>query len=137
MTTPCEPNPCVNGGQCVSSPGSTVYNCRCPPMFSGVDCESRYNPCSPNPCGDEKCILDDSMAVGYYCQCTECLKAHGNGGIGNVFGAFSRRLFGREAPRHNFASTVSKRRLAQTEKYFSAKERQLVELSSSHYDGKS
>ena len=36
----CDPNPCVNGGQCCPTDIGT-YNCKCPFGFEGVRCEFR------------------------------------------------------------------------------------------------
>ncbi len=52
--TPCQPNPCQNGGTCVSQ-GATFY-CQCPSMYIGRCCETRlttttpYDPCRQSPC---------------------------------------------------------------------------------------
>lgn len=35
----CNPNPCLNNGECKD--GIYSYTCNCPPAFSGVDCEQR------------------------------------------------------------------------------------------------
>lgn len=41
------PNPCLNGGQCMSTGGNgyyggmSSYTCQCPPGFTGQKCESR------------------------------------------------------------------------------------------------
>jgi hypothetical protein len=52
--TPCQPNPCLNGGTCI--PQGTSFTCQCPSTFTGYCCENRittttpYNPCAPPPC---------------------------------------------------------------------------------------
>lgn len=33
----CEPNPCLNGGNC-SDTGNNTFNCTCPPGIGGVNC---------------------------------------------------------------------------------------------------
>jgi len=47
--TPCDPNPCVNGGECVLVGGG--FTCECPLGFSGNTCEMvDEDPCDPDPC---------------------------------------------------------------------------------------
>lgn len=44
----CSPNPCQNGGTCIS--GTTGYICTCPPNFTGAQCNLVSNPCLYLPC---------------------------------------------------------------------------------------
>lgn len=52
--TPCQPNPCQNGGVC--SPQGNTFSCQCPPTYMGRCCEIRittttpYDPCRQSPC---------------------------------------------------------------------------------------
>lgn len=40
---PCEPNPCLHGGQClVVGQGPEGFKCNCPSGYSGRKCESKY-----------------------------------------------------------------------------------------------
>jgi len=36
----CTPNPCLNGGQCISN-NIGGFTCQCPPGYSGQRCEDR------------------------------------------------------------------------------------------------
>lgn len=52
--TPCQPNPCQNGGIC--TPQGNTFSCQCPSTFTGRCCEIRittttpYDPCRQSPC---------------------------------------------------------------------------------------
>ncbi|CAF1576407.1 unnamed protein product, partial [Didymodactylos carnosus] len=62
----CNPNPCLNGGQCVPN-GFTGFACQCPQGFTGNRCEDR-DVCNPNPCRNNGiCIPTGSGS--YQCQC--------------------------------------------------------------------
>ncbi|CAD5113974.1 DgyrCDS3137 [Dimorphilus gyrociliatus] len=55
----CNPNPCLNNGECKD--GIYSYTCKCPPAFSGVDCEQQCNSKS-----DIMFIIDQSAFIGRY-----------------------------------------------------------------------
>ena len=42
-------HPCKNGGSCFNS-GHGSYNCKCPPNFTGKNCEIELNACDQEPC---------------------------------------------------------------------------------------
>ncbi|XP_062922169.1 EGF-like repeat and discoidin I-like domain-containing protein 3 isoform X4 [Mobula hypostoma] len=47
----CQPNPCQNGGSCLTGLSSNPYDCLCVDGFSGENCtEVEQGPCYPNPC---------------------------------------------------------------------------------------
>ena len=44
----CDPDPCQNGGACLTVDDS--YMCACPPGYTGTNCEEDINECDPDPC---------------------------------------------------------------------------------------
>lgn len=70
--TPCQPNPCQNGGSCAAQ-GTTSFLCQCPPGFYGYCCENRmttttpYNPCAQSPCRNGGTCIPQGTT--FYCQC--------------------------------------------------------------------
>eukprot|EP00117_Sycon_ciliatum_P037554 scpid32913/ scgid6063/ Fibropellin-1; Epidermal growth factor-related protein 1; Fibropellin-I; SpEGF I; UEGF-1 len=62
----CEPNPCLNGGQCQDLVNDFV--CRCPPGYTGKNCETDIDDCAPNnPCLNGGSCVD--LTPGYTCVC--------------------------------------------------------------------
>lgn len=66
--TPCQPNPCQNGGVCHVQ-GST-FICQCPSTFTGRCCETRlttttpFNPCAASPCqNNARCVPTGSSKM--------------------------------------------------------------------------
>ncbi|CAF4064985.1 unnamed protein product [Adineta steineri] len=63
---PCAPNPCLNGGQCVSLGAGFI--CNCPATFTGNRCEAPApTPCQPNPCQNGGTCIP--QGTSFYCQC--------------------------------------------------------------------
>lgn len=62
--------PCHNGGSC-SNTGQGSYTCKCPPGFTGNDCEIKVSDCSVQPCMNNGSCIDDQhgQGSGYKCQC--------------------------------------------------------------------
>ena len=53
ISAPCKPNPCHNGGTCSAKSDGGHY-CRCPPGYSGVNCENgKYSVNHFHPAGPE------------------------------------------------------------------------------------
>ncbi|XP_063951080.1 mucin-17-like isoform X2 [Lytechinus pictus] len=70
--SPCNPNPCQNGGLCVPT-DLTSYQCICTECFTGTNCETNLNACVNNFCENGAiCIPDPGSCTDYSCQCTDC-----------------------------------------------------------------
>nr|XP_054770576.1 hyalin-like [Lytechinus pictus] len=70
--SPCNPNPCQNGGLCVPT-DLTSYQCICTECFTGTNCETNLNACVNNLCENGAiCIPDPGSCTDYSCQCTDC-----------------------------------------------------------------
>lgn len=64
--SPCEANPCMNGGTCEVD--GTGFACTCVEGYSGTTCETNVDDCSPNPCErDGECA--DGIA-SFMCACS-------------------------------------------------------------------
>ncbi|KAJ8020411.1 Neurogenic locus notch-like protein 1 [Holothuria leucospilota] len=64
---PCDVNPCVNGGTCISGSGSQ-FGCRCPSGYAGQLCHISLDPCSSSPCRNGATC--SSIAGLFFCLCT-------------------------------------------------------------------
>jgi len=65
--TPCDSNPCENGGTCTNS-GTNSYHCECPPGVAGNNCE-RADMCFEEPCQNDAVCTD--LGYTYNCDCTD------------------------------------------------------------------
>ncbi|XP_017557924.1 protein crumbs homolog 1 [Pygocentrus nattereri] len=60
----CEPNPCLNGGDCEDL--FDLFNCTCPSNWAGQHCEFSTNACASNPCHHGNCT---TQGLQYECTC--------------------------------------------------------------------
>jgi len=66
--SPCEKNPCKNGGSCLVTGGN--FMCKCPPGTDGDYCEKDYRKdCSLKPCVNGGICDMQPSSVGYRCKC--------------------------------------------------------------------
>lgn len=59
--------PCQNGGTCFNT-GQGSYTCKCPPGYTGTDCETRISDCAATPCLNGG-VCHDEKHSGYRCEC--------------------------------------------------------------------
>ncbi|MBN3309760.1 NCAN protein, partial [Amia calva] len=62
---PCQTNPCLHGGSCLSQ--ATLYSCHCPPGYSGENCEIDIDDCQSNPCENGGTCIDEINS--FVCLC--------------------------------------------------------------------
>ncbi|XP_043577370.1 neurocan core protein-like [Chiloscyllium plagiosum] len=55
-SNPCQTNPCLHEGTCVSN--RTVYTCNCVPGFTGENCEIDIDECQSSPCENGATCVD-------------------------------------------------------------------------------
>ena len=67
MTSPCDSNPCLNGGTC-DFISDTEFNCSCQMGFSGKNCEITDKCTDSKDCGHGECVLSDHIKTRS-CQC--------------------------------------------------------------------
>lgn len=60
----CEPNPCLNGGECQDL--FNTYNCRCAEGWAGRRCDFFTNTCASSPCVHGNCSV---IGLTYECAC--------------------------------------------------------------------
>ncbi|XP_026179355.1 protein crumbs homolog 1 [Mastacembelus armatus] len=60
----CEPNPCLNGGECQDL--FNTYNCSCVEGWFGRRCDFSTNSCASNPCVHGNCSVS---GLTYECTC--------------------------------------------------------------------
>uniref|UniRef100_A0A668AUU1 Heart development protein with EGF-like domains 1 n=1 Tax=Myripristis murdjan TaxID=586833 RepID=A0A668AUU1_9TELE len=63
---PCAPNPCMNGGMCVSHEGRE-FTCRCLQAWTGLNCSEDANECEQDPCPPgSRCV---NTQGSFSCKC--------------------------------------------------------------------
>ncbi|XP_072372322.1 EGF-like repeat and discoidin I-like domain-containing protein 3 isoform X1 [Scyliorhinus torazame] len=84
----CEPNPCENGGTCMTGLADGPFSCDCPEGFTDPNCSSilevaadgeestTAGACQPNPCHNGgTCEVSDTYRgdtfIGYICRCPD------------------------------------------------------------------
>ncbi|XP_038633534.1 neurocan core protein isoform X2 [Scyliorhinus canicula] len=55
-TNPCQTNPCLHEGICLSN--RTIYTCNCAPGFTGENCEIDIDECHSSPCENGATCVD-------------------------------------------------------------------------------
>ena len=63
----CEPNPCMNGGDCIDL--VIGYRCVCQLPFSGPNCSTQLTPCQHHRCRNGAQCLPDERYTDYTCRC--------------------------------------------------------------------
>eukprot|EP00057_Strongylocentrotus_purpuratus_P005095 XP_003730202.1 PREDICTED: fibropellin-1 [Strongylocentrotus purpuratus] len=69
LMTPCDSDPCVNGGTCTNSADDTTYTCSCPPPFAGPTCQTEIDPCVNNTCANGTSCFPVPNSLNYTCAC--------------------------------------------------------------------
>ncbi|XP_078256093.1 protein eyes shut homolog [Rhinoraja longicauda] len=67
----CDCNPCQNGATCFEPAIPGIFECICPPFFTGDLCEQWFNPCAVhnNPCSNfSTCITQSNGTALCICQ---------------------------------------------------------------------
>ncbi|XP_067824735.1 neurocan core protein [Heptranchias perlo] len=64
-TNPCQTNPCLHEGTCLSN--GTIYTCNCVPGFTGENCEIDIDECHSSPCENGATCVDGINS--YTCLC--------------------------------------------------------------------
>ncbi|XP_041455739.1 putative defense protein isoform X1 [Lytechinus variegatus] len=64
---PCNPNPCLSGGDC--NQNGNMFTCNCPELTTGSTCEMTLNPCDSNPCLNGGNCTNSADNATYMCNC--------------------------------------------------------------------
>ncbi|XP_034564218.1 hyaluronan-binding protein 2-like isoform X1 [Notolabrus celidotus] len=67
VTDQCDPNPCLNGGNCDTYYGGS-FICVCPEPYTGKKCQTVKDVCKNVNCGHGSCVVT-STAPFYECKC--------------------------------------------------------------------
>ncbi|XP_069042017.1 neurocan core protein isoform X1 [Lepisosteus oculatus] len=62
---PCQTNPCLHGGTCLST--GDLYSCQCQPGYSGENCEIDIDDCQSTPCQNGGTCIDEINS--FVCLC--------------------------------------------------------------------
>uniref|UniRef100_A0ABM0MEN6 Fibropellin-3-like n=1 Tax=Saccoglossus kowalevskii TaxID=10224 RepID=A0ABM0MEN6_SACKO len=97
--SPCNSNPCMNGGTCHNF--YTFYSCECSPQWTGSNCNIAVNPCNSFPCingGTCDWLISSNVYTcscppswtGSYCEIANLCGENpcNNGGICSDFGTY-------------------------------------------------
>ena len=63
----CDPNPCLNGGDCTN--GGNFFTCHCVDGFTGESCETDIDDCDSNPCNNGGNCTDGINS--FTCDCVD------------------------------------------------------------------
>ena len=63
----CDPDPCLNGGECIDL--VVGYRCVCQLPYSGPNCSTRLMPCLRHRCRNGAQCLPDERYTDYTCRC--------------------------------------------------------------------
>lgn len=64
----CSSGPCQNGAKCETKNTGVGYECKCPPGYSGGNCQNNIDDCASNPCGRYGTKCEDLIA-DFKCTC--------------------------------------------------------------------
>ncbi|XP_059180749.1 hyaluronan-binding protein 2-like [Centropristis striata] len=67
ITDACDPNPCLNGGNCNYAANGN-FTCSCPEPYSGKKCQTVKDVCKNVKCGHGSCVVTSSVPF-YECKC--------------------------------------------------------------------
>lgn len=60
--------PCENGGTCFNT-GEGSFTCKCPPGFTGTECQIQMSDCENRPCLNGGLCTDQPSQKSYTCEC--------------------------------------------------------------------